>query len=151
MTSLAPFDVGRIEHYASTAKFAPAADARSWRDDAACRGMTPEESERVFFPPVPDNTERTRAYDEARTYCDRCPVVDECLRDALAWNDRDGFRGGTSPGVRIKLRKGFTQVARCVECREFFNLRRRGQQCCSNPCASRVSSRRKRILKGATP
>lgn len=125
----------------------PLPDAPSWRDEAACRGMTPEESERIFFPTDPrSGPERQRMYDEARSYCDGCPVVRECLQDALDWNDRDGFRGGMSASGRARLRaQGGRRVDRCEDCEEFFKVRRRGQRFCSQRCAGRSYMRRERV------
>lgn len=77
-----------------------------WLRRAACRVLTPEESDRVFYP------HRGRAvalYAEARQWCVTCPVQRDCLDNALAeegtaWRDnRFGFRGGLTPAERARV------------------------------------------------
>jgi len=47
---------------------------RAWMDRAACRRVDPE----TFFPRNPEQARR------ARSVCERCPVVPECL-DYASW------------------------------------------------------------------
>jgi WhiB family redox-sensing transcriptional regulator len=72
----------------------------SWRERAACRGMDPAEAIRIFFP------SRGERQAEAMDYCDRCPVRQECLDDALATPGFYDFGvwGGTSEQQRRRLR-----------------------------------------------
>ena len=94
------------------AGFAPAYDFDDWRERAACKGVGPD----IFFPSAGGANVST--YDEARTYCSRCPVVSECL--AEAGND-DGFRGGMTATQRARWRsKQKVTKRRCALCREFF-------------------------------
>jgi len=137
-----------VQNHAASAPFAPAYDVQSWRDAAACRGMSPEESERIFFPSDPlDGMERQAMYDEARSYCRPCPVVQECLDDAIATGDRVGFRGGLSPALRIRRRAKVTLVGKCAECGGGFVLRTSRSRFCSHVCANRDHARRVRVLR----
>lgn len=67
-----------------------------WRAEAACIGEDPE----LFFDP--------RRLDSARRVCAGCPVRTECLRDALARQDRWAVRGGRTPRERRQLPAGPT-------------------------------------------
>ena len=71
-----------------------------WRESAACRGacdtMFPTE---VLWGHDPD-------YRMAARLCRECPVVDECLEDAMKWETqkgRYGFRGGMTPHQRDRF------------------------------------------------
>lgn len=74
-----------------------------WRDQAACIDADPD----IFFPP--DNGTpgplQTGYYREARTYCDRCEVRQECLNYAIANNEKYGLWGGHTPKQRQQLRR----------------------------------------------
>jgi hypothetical protein len=69
-----------------------------WQHQAACRGADPD----LFFSQNPGRQLRA-----VRDYCDRCPVADPCLVDALAasaYDDR-GVRGGTTRTERDRIRR----------------------------------------------
>ena len=66
-----------------------------WQDEAACKGVDPN----VFVTP------RGGPVTEALTYCDRCPVVEECLEVALADPLIFGVWGGMSRRQRKIERK----------------------------------------------
>lgn len=65
-----------------------AADDRTWRREAACRGKDP----RIFFEPAGEPV--------ARRLCGSCPVKSDCLDEALA-DTRDGFWGGLNDQQRV--------------------------------------------------
>ena len=78
--------------------------SESWRDSAACANTDPN----LFF-------EQPNSYDgdvvstgnfrAAKLICGECPVVAECLRDALDTGDvHFGVRGGLPPRGRRRLR-----------------------------------------------
>ena len=67
----------------------------SWQAKARCHEADPE----IFFP------ERGGSSRAARAVCSNCPVLDECLRYALANREQFGIWGGTSERERRKLRK----------------------------------------------
>ena len=80
--------------------WAPAASASvaggdGWRRRAACRHADPD----LFFPPVGDSQTAAAAV----AVCRGCPVIDACLRDALATGERHGIRGGLTGIERRKL------------------------------------------------
>lgn len=75
--------------------------ASDWRRRAVCGQLPVELAMKWFFP------ERGEDVEPAKTICRQCPVVEECLEDALA----DGFsgkgiRGGMSEKTRWQLLRG---------------------------------------------
>lgn len=60
-----------------------------WADRAACRGVDTN----VFYPPSDNHAEQVK---QAKAFCDRCPVKEECKTDALRRSDRHGIWGGTT-------------------------------------------------------
>ncbi len=80
-----------------------------WRDQAVCRGVDsmwwPERG--LTVPVDPGRLER-RYRAQIRLFCDRCPVVAECLDDALSSNSKYydilGVRGGLTPRERASIR-----------------------------------------------
>jgi WhiB family redox-sensing transcriptional regulator len=69
--------------------------------NAACNDADP-----AIFWPVPPKSGTWEAYREdiatAKSYCDICPIVAQCLAYAIA-NDCDGIWGGTMPAERKAL------------------------------------------------
>ncbi|HXW82727.1 MAG TPA: WhiB family transcriptional regulator [Acidimicrobiales bacterium] len=67
-------------------------DRPAWHELAACRGVGPD----AFFPATDDRWPRSqRRYQFARSYCDHCPVVNDCL--AAGETEDFGPWGGLSP------------------------------------------------------
>lgn len=89
-----------IRHYGPH-RAPEAAAAVPWVEEAACATVDPE----LMFPAVGDKP----AYRTARTLCAVCPVVGQCLEEAMALegttgkNSRHGVRGGMSPAERADL------------------------------------------------
>lgn len=73
----------------------------NWRESAACRYEDPE----LFFPIREDGPWR-RQIEQARSVCNRCPVVGACGAWALRNGESDGMWGGMTPGERRTLRLG---------------------------------------------
>ena len=71
----------------------PAAGLEDWQLRALCTQVDPE----LFFPPGGG------ASREARKVCRGCPVLAECLSEALASDDRFGIRAGLSGRQRRVL------------------------------------------------
>jgi WhiB family redox-sensing transcriptional regulator len=71
--------------------------ASDWREYANCVGTDIE----LFFPERPGPASK-----DARAICAACPVREDCLEDALAYDDYDdyGIWGGTTPGERRHIR-----------------------------------------------
>lgn len=67
-----------------------------WWDRAACIDVPSA----VFFPSVTEEI----ALAGAKRYCDRCPVAEDCMTDALAYDDV-GIRAGTTTEQRRALSK----------------------------------------------
>lgn len=82
----------------------PAVRSVRWRDAAACRDVVPELGFDPFFP-VDGAPNETADWSAARALCRECPVVAECLDDALATetSPHHGFRGGETPGARRRM------------------------------------------------
>lgn len=72
-----------------------------WRNDAACRNEDPE----MFFPMAPSDStmSATSAASAAKSVCQRCPVVHDCLTWALDSGQRLGVWGGMSELERRTL------------------------------------------------
>lgn len=95
--------------------FEPEIELATWKLDAECRGMDPEEAMEIFFPPSAldmgidakvSQYDRQHVYDRARAICARCPVQEECYQEAMSepvyQSYQIGFRGGLSPAQRLK-------------------------------------------------
>lgn len=87
----------------------------SWRDLAACREIIPELGFDPFFPDDGEVVDGI-AWESARAICRGCPVVSECLEDALETEKTPvvGFRGGESPQGRRRLRRERRTAAKKV-------------------------------------
>lgn len=70
-----------------------------WRDYAGCADADPE----VFFPDS-HRLGRSDPYAKAREFCAACPVVAECLEDALQGIEW-GMRGGLTPDELHSMRR----------------------------------------------
>ncbi len=76
----------------------------NWQDRAACKGVPVNIHDRYFFPGTSGRPAPEGAYDYAReTWCNRCPVKQECLDFALDNNEKWGIWGGLSPEERRVL------------------------------------------------
>lgn len=71
-----------------------------WRDLAACKDTDPES----YFP-VGTSGAALDLIDRARSTCQICPVVEECLMYALETNQEAGVWGGYAEDDRRRLRK----------------------------------------------
>lgn len=73
-----------------------------WRSRAACAGYDPE----TWFPV--NDAEYGPALlqaEDAKAVCDRCPVVDACLRWALESGQDHGVWGGMTAPERVRLKR----------------------------------------------
>lgn len=68
-------------------------DARTWWDDAACRGLDPD----LFYPELGSNG------DEAKEVCRVCPVRLQCLEFSLDNHEKSGIWGGYGKRERRRL------------------------------------------------
>lgn len=86
-------------------------DPETWRDRAMCKGVDIN----VFFAPGHIRLGRAETivdkYRDARRYCERCPVKDECLAEAMDLEQDDGvmltygFWGNKTPRERVAMRR----------------------------------------------
>ena len=77
----------------------------NWYDKAVCKDLSPKEQENFF--PERETGDGKRRANKARAYCKTCPVVVECLHDALISNEKFGVWGMTSPKQRIHIKKRY--------------------------------------------
>lgn len=80
----------------------------AWMDQSACGGLPTA----WWFPGRHDSAARETR--EAYEVCNRCPVKDQCLEEALNSTRRDdfGIRGGTSERQRRGMRGQRSRAAR---------------------------------------
>lgn len=82
-------------------KYAPSSERDTdWRDDAAC---LPYDSE-LFFP-VGTTGAAAEQIVTARTICMSCPVIVECLQNALKESVQAGIAGGMTEQERKRHKK----------------------------------------------
>ena len=75
----------------------PLLDVYDWQFDGACREADPA----LFFSPESERGPRRRARENAaKLYCQRCPVLAECLQHALRVKEPYGVWGGLTPSER---------------------------------------------------
>ncbi|MGH3360181.1 MAG: WhiB family transcriptional regulator [Nocardioidaceae bacterium] len=78
----------------------PLIEVYEWQYEGACTEADPE----TFFSPESERGPRRRARERAaKSYCARCPVLDECLEHALAVREPYGVWGGLTIGERNNL------------------------------------------------
>lgn len=87
-------------------------NGQAWRGRAACLHADVE----IFYPEQGD----TAAVASAQRICAGCPVVADCLRDAIDTREEHGIRGGMTPRSRWTLRQAYgrgdrAHVARLLE------------------------------------
>ena len=70
-----------------------------WTEDAACKDLTPQKADQLFFPA------RGHSSDAGRALCSSCPVAQECLNMALEADAEFGIFGGVSARQRQALVK----------------------------------------------
>lgn len=77
----------------------------TWIEHAACRGTAPETTD-IFFPEESHITTDT-IYDTAKRWCKTCLVRQQCLDDAMMYEQdqwrRFGVFGGLTPRQRDQL------------------------------------------------
>lgn len=71
-----------------------------WQVDAACRG---QETSDFYHPENERGPSRVRREMRAKAVCARCPVIENCLRWALAAREPYGVWGGLSVDERDEL------------------------------------------------
>jgi WhiB family transcriptional regulator, redox-sensing transcriptional regulator len=70
-----------------------------WHEYSACRGLDIN----IFFPEYSVD----KAFAQARSVCQSCPVIAECLDNQLRYEDFDdrwGMFGGLTPNERKEIR-----------------------------------------------
>ncbi|MEE6273625.1 WhiB family transcriptional regulator [Georgenia wangjunii] len=78
-----------------------------WRHDAACLTEDPE----LFFP-IGNTGPALVQIEEAKAVCQRCPVLDTCLKWALENGQDAGVWGGLSEDERRALKRRTARARR---------------------------------------
>jgi len=76
-----------------------------WRHHAACREVDPE----LFFP-IGSTGPSLQQIDEAKQVCQRCPVIDSCLRWAVDSGQDSGIWGGMSEDERRAYKRRISRI-----------------------------------------
>ena len=75
----------------------PLLDVYDWQFEGSCREADPA----LFFSPESERGPRRRARENAaKLYCQRCPVLEQCLEHALRVKEPYGVWGGRTPSER---------------------------------------------------
>ncbi len=75
----------------------PLLDVYDWQFEGACRDSDPA----LFFSPESERGPRRHARENAaKMYCQRCPVVEQCLQHALRVKEPYGVWGGLTTSER---------------------------------------------------
>jgi len=78
----------------------PIQESYDWQYLGACNDVDPE----TFFSPESERGPRRRAREAAaKSLCDRCPVVAQCLRHALDVREPYGVWGGLNATERYHI------------------------------------------------
>ncbi|WP_256356142.1 WhiB family transcriptional regulator [Streptomyces sp. PKU-EA00015] len=93
----------RAQMAARAAQTAPRLDI-SIEQRAACAG----EDTTLFFPHETD----VAAVEHAKAMCTRCPVIGDCLMQALRNRDEFAILGGTTPAERRLIRRRLAERSR---------------------------------------
>lgn len=116
-----------------------------WWLRARCLGV----DQSIFFP----GSDNRAGYHQARWYCQRCPVIKECLEDAMTGQIEFGMWGGTTAKQRRDItdrtklisvseighgdkqgtltgyyRERNAKVEHCDECRDAYNKHQRAKR-----------------------
>lgn len=67
-----------------------------WRLRGRCRNLSPEQSDKLFFPSSGGKTKK------AKQFCANCPVISQCLIFAIE-NNVKGFWAGTTDDERAVM------------------------------------------------
>ena len=79
---------------------APITEHWEWQTVAACRG---QDSDNFFHPPGERNRGRRVRIQAAKTLCQTCPVIAQCLDHALQTREPYGIWGGRSEEERANI------------------------------------------------
>lgn len=86
----------------------------TWKPRGACYQVHQPD---VFFPEIPSGDVRRVHWAKAKTYCDRCPVVTECLNYQLAFEAVTGRREGYWGNMTPKEREQYVRVPKPIRWR----------------------------------
>src|SRR5690625_7225018 len=90
-----------------------------WRSQAACLDEDPE----LFFP-IGNTGPALMQIDEAKAQCQRCPVMETCLKWALETGQGAGVWGGLSEDERRALQRRRARARRAASETDLLHLAR---------------------------
>jgi WhiB family redox-sensing transcriptional regulator len=90
----------------------PVTEVWEWQMRGSCRGM---DSGYFFHPENERGPARANREAKAKEVCQRCPVMDECRRHALAAHEPYGVWGGLSESERDEILRGRDRTLRIPE------------------------------------
>lgn len=96
-----------MSHY--TGSVPTARRPADWRATAACRNEDPD----LFFPDGNTGPWLVQIA-QAKAVCERCPVIENCLRYAWEANPSDGIFGGLTDAERLRIRRQVHRRKRAV-------------------------------------
>lgn len=88
--------------------YAAVSEEWDWQLHGACRGA---DGELFFHPPGERGVEKERREEAARSFCRRCPVVEECRTYALDTEQAYGVWGGLTEDERREILRRRTRRA----------------------------------------
>jgi WhiB family redox-sensing transcriptional regulator len=88
---------------------APVTETWDWQMRGACRGM---DSGYFFHPENERGPARAEREAMAKQVCQRCPVIEQCRRHALAAHEPYGVWGGLSEAERDDMLRGRNRTLR---------------------------------------
>lgn len=92
-----------MEHYKNTNDYKDRGE--NWDSEAACAELARADGQLFDEYFYPEKTNKHSAVTRmAKRICMACPVIVECLRDALEHDDGYGLKGGLTASEREKLK-----------------------------------------------
>lgn len=82
----------------------------SWYDDALCKQMDPA----LWFPNRGEG--RSKGY-KAKQICKECPVLEQCRRDVMIFEEHNSYAEGIYGGLTLKERQAIRDAKAAEESR----------------------------------
>jgi len=90
----------------------PNVDQWDWQLRGSCRGL---DSAYFFHPDNERGADRAARVSRAKAICERCPVLEQCRRHALAVREPYGIWGGLTENEREQLLRASSRRLRARE------------------------------------
>lgn len=76
----------------------------SWQELRKCNSLSPKEADELFFPKAGGKSKKSKTYCEGVNGFGQCPVIKECLEQALKLR-LEGFWAGTTDKEREQMKE----------------------------------------------